>query len=149
MTANPPKNLNITIRALLAELEAGISEYPEDLRNDYAESKAEFRLDRDDFEDKESEVKTLSTEELTAIHQLLLASAFAASASSLSDKDIADTPIESTTILDAVTEAGLPAREFLRCYGKYGNHFTWKLMKLTGRISENSNHTAPDLVKGA
>lgn len=149
MKADQPTNLIITIQALHAELEACIATYPDDLRKDYEESKTELRVDEEEFEDKTSDVKSLSSKELGPMHQLMLASAFTASASSLLNKDIANTSIESTTILDALTEAGLPAREFLRCYGKYGNHFTWKLMKLTGRISENSNQTAPDLVKGA
>lgn len=149
MTANSPTNINPSIKSLLDELEASIAGYPEDLRDDYAQSKTEFRLDEDEFDDKDAQVKELNARELVPIHQLMFASAFAASASSLVGRDIAESPIKSTSILDAVTEAGLPAREFLRCYGKYGNHFTWKLMKLTGRISENSNQIAPDLVKGA
>jgi len=150
MKADQHTNLNITILALHAELEACIATYPDDLRKDYEESKAEFRIDEDEFEDKTSGLKSPSPKELAPMHRLMFASAFTASASSLLNKDIPNTPIESTTILlDALTEAGLPAREFLRCYGKYGNHFTWKLMKLTGRISENSNQLAPDLVKGA
>ncbi len=148
MTADLPIHLNTTIKDLLDELDASIANYPDDLRAEYAQGKEELCLNDAEFDDSESEVKGLCPRELTSIHRLMFASAFVASASSLLGRDIDNTPIKSTTILDAVTEAGLPAREFLRCYGKYGNYFTWKLMKLTGRISENSAQPTPDLVKG-
>ena len=148
MTTNPPVNPIEKISTLHKELEDSIADYPQDLRQNYAESKASFEWQEDAFGDEKSEVKGLSARDLASLHRLMFASAFAASATSLPDRNLADTHIESTTILDTVTEAGLPAREFLRHYGAYGNHFTWKLLKLTGRISESSDQTAPALVPG-
>jgi len=148
MTADPATNSIDTIIDLLAELEAGISDYPKDLRDDFALSKAEFEWQGSDFSDEKSEVKNLCERDLALIHQLMFASAFAASAASLRDRNITSPSIDSTAILDAVTEAGLPTRDFLRYYGAYGNQFTWKLLKLTGRIRESSNQPAPDLVNG-
>jgi len=148
MTAHPSTNHTATILALLAEFEGSIADYPQDLRNEYALSKKDFEWADDTFGDERSEHKDLCSRDLALIHRLMFASAFAASISSLPSRDVANTPVESTTILDVVTEAGLPARDFLRYYGMYGNQFTWKLMKLTGRISENSRQPAPNLVKG-
>lgn len=149
MTTDPSAILIETVKTLLLELEAGIAKYPKDLCDDYSHSKAKFQWGGDDFGDDPSEIKGLSEQDLAAMHQLMFASAFAASATSLPDRKITTTSIESTAILDAVTEAGLPAREFLRHYGSYGNQFTWQLLKLTGRIRESSNQTAPALVNGA
>ncbi len=57
MTANPPTNLNMTIKALLAELEVSIADYPEDLRKDYSASKVEFNLDEDEFGDEDAQIR--------------------------------------------------------------------------------------------
>lgn len=148
MTAEPITTHTDNILTLLEELEDSIAKYPQDLRDEYAQSSKEFEWGSDQFGDEKSEYKDLCARDLALIHRLMFAAAFAASISGLPNRDIPNTPIESTTILDAVTEAGLPAREFLRFFGMYSNQFTWKLMKLTGRISENSSQPAPRLVKG-
>jgi len=148
MTANPPTNSIELIEAQLAKLESSIAEYSKDLCETYDQSKAKFHWASDCFGDEASEFDGLLARELALIHRLMFASAFVVSAASLPSRDIADTPVESTAILDAVTEAGLPPREFLSHYGKYGNQFTWKLLKLTGRISGSSNQPIPDLVEG-
>jgi len=148
MTAHSSTNSTEEIKDLLEELESCIADYPEDLREIYAQGKVDLPWQEDVFGDETSEVKGLSARNLALIHRLMFASAFTASVTSLPDRGIDTACIASTTILDAVTEAGLPPRDFLHHYGKYGNQFTWKLMKLTGRISENSSQPSPDLVKG-
>lgn len=146
MTETPSAKPIDTVKQLLEDLESIIADYPQHLRRDYADCKRDCKWWDEGLDDEKSEVKGISEGDLASIHRLLFVSAFIASASSLPDQKISDNPIESTAILDAATEAGLPTRDFLRHYGAYGNLFTWKLLKLTGRIRESSDQPAPSLV---
>lgn len=136
------------LESMLANLEAGISTYPEDLRLVYEQSVGDLSWARNSFGDQASDIEGMSARDLAMSHCLMFASAFAVSASSLPGRELIEVSVTSTEILEVVTNAGFPAREFLSQYGKYGNQFTWKLLNLTGRISGSGNQTAPDLVKG-
>ncbi|MFK5923850.1 MAG: hypothetical protein QM496_16860 [Verrucomicrobiota bacterium] len=137
-----------TLESMLARLEATISTYPEDLRLIYEQSAADLSWAKGQFGEEASDFEGMSKRDLAMSHCLMFTLAFAVSASSLPGRELIEVPVTSTEILEVVTNAGLPAREFLSQYGKYGNQFTWKLLNLTGRISESSDQIAPDLVKG-
>lgn len=137
-----------TIEEMLAKLEGSIAVFPEDLQRDFAQAKATFHWAKDIFGSEASDIKGLRGEELASIHRLIFAAAFVASVTSLPGRDIEGPGFGSTEILDAVASAGLPPREFLNFYAKYGNEFTWKLLKLTGRIGGSKDQPAPALVEG-
>lgn len=133
---------------MLAKLESGIVGYPDDLREDYTLAKEGFHWAKDIFGSEASDIKGLRGKELALIHRLMFAAAYVASTISLPGRDVEGTAVGSTEILDAVTAAGLPPREFLNNYAKYSNEFTWKLLKLTGRIGGSKSQPAPALVEG-
>jgi hypothetical protein len=137
-----------TIEEMLARLEVSIAGFPDDLQQDFAQAKATFHWAKGIFGSEASDIKGLRGEELALIHRLVFAAAFVASVSSLPGRDIEGSGLGSTEILDAVASAGLPPREFLNYYAKYGNEFTWKLLKLTGRIGGSKDQPAPALVEG-
>jgi hypothetical protein len=137
-----------TMSSMLEELEVGITKYPQALREVYEDGREELTWSQGDFGSEPSAFDGLSKADLATAHQLMYASAFAASAACLPGWGVPSVAVPSTSILDVITDAGLPPREFLRQYGKYGNQFTWKLLKLTGRISESKYQPAPDLEKG-
>ncbi len=148
MTASSQTASIKVIEEMLAKLENSIAGYPDDLRQDYVRAKEEFHWAKDIFGNEASDVKGLRGEQLALIHRMIFAAAFAASVTSLPDRDIEGSTFGATEILDAVSAAGLPPREFLNYYAKYGNEFTWKLLKLTGRIGGGSSQPAPALVEG-
>ncbi|MCF6314063.1 MAG: hypothetical protein L3J39_16570 [Verrucomicrobiales bacterium] len=137
-----------TMTSMLEELELGITKYPQALREIYQHGREESKWTQDEFGVEPSGFDGLSMANLAAAHQLMYASAFAASAACLPGWGVPPVAVPSTSILDVITDAGLPPREFLRQYGKYGNQFTWKLLKLTGRISESKYQPAPNLKSG-
>lgn len=143
MTIAMLRNPTELIEPMLAELEASIASYPQDLCETYKRCAAELHWTKDVFGDEASEFEGMCERDLAKAHCLMFASAFAASVSGLPGREIEETPIASANILDVVTATGLPPREFLR---HYGNLFTWKLLNLTGRISGDSNQPVPDLV---
>ncbi len=148
MMAVTTQNSIGTIDPVLAEIETSIAGYPLDLRKVYDQSTADLHWSKDIFGNEASDFTGLCNKELALAHRLMFASAFAASAAGLPGRELEKVPVASTRILDIVTGAGLPPREFLRHYGEYGNQFTWKLLKLTGRISDSNDQSIPDPVEG-
>lgn len=148
MTVGSPIAPIKTIEKMLTKLESSIASYPLDLREYYARDKEGFHWAKDIFGSEASDIKGLRGSELSLMHRLMFAAAFVASTINLPGRHIEGTAVASTEILDAVIAAGLPPREFLNNYAKYSNEFTWKLLKLTGRIGGSRNQPAPALVEG-